>query len=75
MEESKYIPELKETLTGRRLDIWRGHTTDGTPLDMPAIKRDAYKKMWIRRAESPKERVRKDCGCKKSPSKEPSLAG
>jgi hypothetical protein len=65
-EISMFIPELQETLTGRRLDIWRGHTADGMPLDMPPMKREHYRSLWLRRASSPKELVRKDCGCKKS---------
>ncbi len=65
-DKSVFIPELGEKLSGRRLDIWRGHTEDGKPLNMPAAKREAYRTLWIKRALSPKEPVRKDCGCRKN---------
>lgn len=67
MEDKLFVPELKETLVGRKLDIWRGHTADGKPLDMSMAKREAYKSRWLRSAASgPKELVRQPCNCKKS---------
>jgi hypothetical protein len=57
-ETSLFVPELKETLVGRKLDIWRGYTADGKPLDISMAKRRA--------ASEPKELVRRPCNCKKT---------
>jgi hypothetical protein len=66
-ETSLFVPELKETLVGRKLDIWRGYTADGKPLDISMAKRESYISRWLRRAASePKELVRRPCNCKKT---------
>lgn len=41
-----YIEELQRELTGRLLDIWRGHDDNGKPIDIPEHKRQEYIKRW-----------------------------
>lgn len=69
-----WIDELERELTGRMLDIWRGHTDDGTRLDMPEHKRVAYISQWrrerglVRPGQPVGPQPAKRCDCGKNPS-------
>ena len=65
-----WVEELGRELTGRMKSIWLGHNEDGTPIDMPEEKRQAYRRKWredaaggtFRHASGPREiTVRKSC--------------
>lgn len=68
-----YIDELKKELTGRMLDIWRGHDDQGKAIDLPADKQEAYRRIWRRQAKAGSEGLRqtttaKPCNCGKTSS-------
>ncbi len=41
-----WIEEIKQDLTGRRLDIWRGHDENGVPLNISTVDQEAYRNLW-----------------------------
>lgn len=42
-----WVEELKRNLTGRLLDIWRGHDGDGRPVGLDPGRREAYRRAWL----------------------------
>lgn len=74
-----WIEELQRELTGRQLDIWRGHDDNGQPIDLPEHKRQEYIKRWrtqrgLLRPGQPVQQPRKSCNCRNSAEAHPDKA-